>query len=270
MKNKNMIIAAAVVVVVVGWLVFSKARSGGESSNKSGNLSAQKLYSEASSLRQSGDLVKAKDLYQKVMTDYPDYEQMETVQNELGDLNMQILLSNVQTPKTIMHEVAPGDTLGKIASKYHTTIDFIKKSNSISTNVIRAGQKLRIYNASFNIFVDKSQNILILKDGDEVVKVYHVSTGKNNSTPVGKYKIVSKLVDPVWFNKGAVVPPESPANVLGSRWMGFDLPGYGIHGTVEPNMIGQQVTAGCVRMRNPEVEELYTITPMGTEVTIQD
>ena len=58
--------------------------------------------------------------------------------------------------------------------------------------------------------------------------------------------------------------------VLGTRWMGFDITGYGIHGTTEPDKIGQQVTAGCVRMRNEEVEELYTLIPVGTEVTIQD
>ncbi len=118
--------------------------------------------------------------------------------------------------------------------------------------------------------MDKSQNILILKDNNEVVRVYSVSTGANNSTPVGKFKITSKLVDPVWFNRGAVVPPESPENVLGSRWLGFDLPGYGIHGTVEPETIGKQVTAGCVRMRNEDVEELYSLVTIGSEVEIVD
>lgn len=136
--------------------------------------------------------------------------------------------------------------------------------------MIRLGQKLRIWTAPFNIYIDKSQNILILKKGDEAVKVYSVSTGENNSTPIGTFKITDKLPDPVWFNRGVVVPPESPNNVLGSRWLGFDIPGYGIHGTTEPDAIGQQVTAGCVRMRNPEVEELYDMIISGTEVVIVD
>jgi len=113
-----------------------------------------------------------------------------------------------------------------------------------------------------------TENILMLKTGEKVVKVYNVSTGANNSTPVGEFTITTKLTDPVWFNRGVVVPPESPENVLGSRWLGFDLPGYGIHGTVEPETIGKQVTAGCVRMRNEEVEELYSIIPFGTKVVI--
>jgi lipoprotein-anchoring transpeptidase ErfK/SrfK len=52
--------------------------------------------------------------------------------------------------------------------------------------------------------------------------------------------------------------------------MGIDVPSYGIHGTTEPQSLGKQVTQGCVRMANPEVEELYTIVPLGTEVTIVD
>ena len=87
---------------------------------------------------------------------------------------------------------------------------------------------------------------------------------------MGTFRIVNKIMDPVWYTEKAVVPAESPENVLGSRWMGFNLAGYGIHGTVSPEKIGQQATKGCVRMLNAEVEELYTIIPAGTEVTITD
>jgi lipoprotein-anchoring transpeptidase ErfK/SrfK len=118
--------------------------------------------------------------------------------------------------------------------------------------------------------VDKSQNLLFLKRNGEVVKTYVVSTGKDNSTPIGTFKIVNKLENPTWYKAGAVIPPDSPDNILGSRWLGFDLKGYGIHGTTEPNNLGEQVTLGCVRMKNQEVEELFDIVPLGTEVIIID
>jgi lipoprotein-anchoring transpeptidase ErfK/SrfK len=120
------------------------------------------------------------------------------------------------------------------------------------------------------MLVDKSQNILILKTDDEIVKTYIVSTGANNSTPVGTFRIVNKLVNPTWYKAGAVVPASSPENVLGTRWLGFNLPGYGIHGTTEPQNLGKQVTQGCVRLSNQDVEELYAIVPIGTEITIVD
>ncbi len=232
---------------------------------------AQALFAQAQKLKADRELIKAKEIFTKISEEYSNFEKIDEVQNELENTNMQLILSNLQVPnKTVMYTIESGDTLGKLAQKYGTTVELIKLNNNIKGDVIRLGQKLRVWTGHFNIFVDKSQNILILKDGEEVVKTYHVSTGENNSTPVGQFKVISRLVDPVWFNKGAVVPPQSPDNVLGTRWMGFDIPGYGIHGTVEPDKIGQQVTAGCVRMRNQEVEELFNLVPTGTLVSITD
>lgn len=269
--NQRWIIIAALILVVLMIVVFAVRPKGQPSVQlPSSSATAKKLYEEALKMEANGQKLEAKAVYQKILNEHADFDQMETVQRNLGDINLGIILSNAETPDTVIHEVQSGDSLGKLSKQYGTTIDLIKASNGLASDVIRVGQRLRIWKGRFSIFVDKSQNILILKSGDEVMKVYSVSTGANNSTPVGKFKIVSKLTDPVWFKSGAIVPPESPDNVLGTRWLGFDLAGYGIHGTTEPDKIGQQVTAGCVRMRNEEVEELYTFIPLSTEVMVQD
>ncbi|MCK5012702.1 MAG: L,D-transpeptidase family protein [Candidatus Omnitrophica bacterium] len=273
MDKRILIGGAAVLAVIVILVILPKGKGKPVSveTTSARDMTGTQLYTEASSLKQKGEAVQAKETYQKILTEYPDYGDVERVQKELEDLNMELIFSDTDIPnKTIIHEIQSGDTLGGLAKKYGTTIDLIKASNGLSSNVIRIGQKLRVWTDAFNIFVDKSQNILILKNKNDVLKVYTVSTGKGNSTPVGEFKIISRLVDPVWFNKGIVVPPESPQNVLGSRWLGFDLSGYGIHGTVDPESIGQQVTAGCVRMLNKEVEELYSIIPRGTKVVVVD
>lgn len=273
MNRRTLIIGVVVVAaLIVLFSVLKSKPSGVEEVSAAAKVDtdAQKLYEQAQSLKDERNLVEAKQTYQKLLSEHPDFEQIETIENDLANTNMEIIFSNVATDKTVIHEVQSGDTLGEIAKKYGTTVDLVKKSNHIESDVIRVGQKLRIWIGKFNVFVDKSQNILILKSENEVVKVYEVSTGENNSTPVGTFKVTTKLIDPVWFNKGIVVPPESPQNELGSRWLGFDIPGYGIHGTIRPESIGKQVTAGCVRMRNSDVEELYSIVPTGTEVTIVD
>jgi lipoprotein-anchoring transpeptidase ErfK/SrfK len=114
---------------------------------------------------------------------------------------------------------------------------------------------------------------MILKTKDEeIVKTYTVATGANNLTPVGTFKIVEKIPNPPWFKSGAAkpIPPQDPENILGTRWLGLSVPSYGIHGTTDPKSLGKQVTQGCVRMANSDVEELYIIVPKGTEVTIVD
>lgn len=280
-NRRNIIIIAVAVVAVIGLTLLLRGGGGkttvqtaeaeqkaNKESTSANNSAPHELFEQALAYKNNGDLLKARELYRLVYNEYSDYQNIELVQSDLEQINMQIIFSNTLTPNAVMHEVVKGDTLGELAKKYGTTIQLIKKNNNLTNDVIRIGQKIRIWTGRFNIFVDKSQNILILKERDNVVKVYNVSTGKNSSTPEGNFKVTSKLIDPVWFHKGVVVPPESPENVLGTRWLGFDIPGYGIHGTVDPDKIGQQVTAGCVRMRNEDVEELYSIIPMGTEIVV--
>jgi len=267
-RNKILLLAA-VVVIALALVILLFHKKGNPVSLKSLNAATQ-IYNEANALESQGELLAAKSSLQKLIEDFPNFKHIAEAQRKLEDLNLRIIFSSLQTPQTKVYEVKPGDSLEKISKAFNTTVELIKKSNNLSSNSIRPGQKLRIWTEKFSIFVDKSQNILISRSGDEIIKTYRVSTGKNNCTPVGNFKITSKLPNPVWFKAGAVVPPESPDNVLGSRWLGLDVPGYGIHGTIEPNTLGQQITEGCVRMSNQDVEELYSLVPMGTEVTIVD
>ena len=224
----------------------------------------------AGAYENKNDKVKARDMYQLILKKYQNIENVPEVQDRLGKLNIAILFSKTITDKDALYEIQPGDTLINIAKKFGTTVDLIKSANSLKSDNIRARAKLKISKAKYKILIDKSQNVLTLLGDNDIVKVYRISTGENNCTPAGTFKIMNKIMDPVWYTEKAIVPAESPENVHGSRWMGFNLPGYGIHGTVSPEKIGQQATKGCVRMVNSEVEELCTIVPIGTEVTIVD
>jgi len=216
------------------------------------------------------DFLKAKKVYEKIIQEFPNSETARIAQEKLGSVNMAILFSPIMTPQYKKIEVQSGDTLGKLAKAHGTTVDLLMKTNGLDSSLIRPGMKLKAPTTRFSIVVDKSLNHLTLKSGEEIFKVYSIATGKNNSTPVGTFKIINKLVNPVWYTLGAVVPAESPENVLGTRWLGINEPGYGIHGNKDPSSIGQQLTQGCVRMYNHDVEELYTVVPIGTEVTIID
>ncbi|HRY04722.1 MAG TPA: L,D-transpeptidase, partial [Beijerinckiaceae bacterium] len=59
-----------------------------------------------------------------------------------------------------------------------------------------------------------------------------------------------------------------PENPLGARalYLGSSL--YRIHGTNEPYTIGQNVSSGCIRMMNQDVEDLYDRVRVGTKVIV--
>lgn len=231
---------------------------------------AQSYILLASLYERQGKLVEAREAYKKAIQEYPNLDIAKTSKAKIEDLSIRILFSPAIDSMSKIYEVQQGDTLGKIAKVFGETVELLKVSNDLDGDLIRQGMRLKVVTAKFSVVVDKSQNVLFLKQDEEILKTYRVSTGENNSTPAGTFKIVNKLVDPVWYSAGAVVPPGSPENILGSRWLGISKPGYGIHGTTDPTSIGKQVTAGCVRMLNLDAEELYTILPEGTEVTIVD
>jgi len=273
--NKRILSISIVAVILITGITLAvflgSGKSRGHKSPQAGVTASLSQYlAKAKELEAKNNLLEAKAVYQKLVTEFANSGEVMAWQKKIEDINIKLLFSPLLTPKSILYEIKPGDSLYKIAKEYRTTAELIKRSNNLVNDKIVPGRKVKIYTAPFSILVDKSQNTLILKTDEEIIKTYIVSTGKNNSTPVGTFKITNKLINPTWFKAGAVVPADSPENILGTRWLGFDLAGYGIHGTTEPQSLGKQATQGCVRMANPEVEELYAIVPVGTEVTIVD
>lgn len=228
-------------------------------------------YLKLASLYEKTDrLLEAKNLLEKVILEANTNEIIQEAQKNLGNLNIKIIFSPIITEDDFVYEVKEGDTLFKIAQQFNTTPELIKKANRLKKDSLNTGMKLKINKAKFSVLVDKSQNILILKANDKVVKVYTVSTGLNNVTPVGTFKIVNRIPNPPWYKDGKVIPSGNPENILGDYWLGISKSGYGIHGTTQPETIGKHITQGCIRMYNEDVEELYIILPIGTEVTIME
>lgn len=187
----------------------------------------------------------------------------------LGRVNIALVFSPRAMPEKEEYVVRPGDSLGKLAGRFGTTIDLLRKGNGISGTVIRIGDRLRILQGVFRVDVDVTRNELVLTLNDRFFKRYPVGTGKYQKTPVGTSVITDRIAQPTWWRPdGRAVPYGDPDNVLGTHWLSLDIRGYGIHGTWEPQTIGQHESAGCVRLLNTDIEELYTLLPVGTEVVL--
>ena len=62
--------------------------------------------------------------------------------------------------------------------------------------------------------------------------------------------------------------PGGVANPLGARAMYLSSSLYRIHGSNEPQTIGQAVSSGCIRMTNEDVVDLYERARVGTRVVV--
>jgi hypothetical protein len=113
-----------------------------------------------------------------------------------------------------------------------------------------------------------------LYEGDRPVRSYPVAIGRAGwETPTGQFQVIQKMANPIWqhpFN-GTIVPAGKD-NPLGVRWIGFWTDGdnsIGFHGTPNPELIGQAVSHGCVRMRNEDIVELFDRVTEGTPVRVE-
>ena len=106
------------------------------------------------------------------------------------------------------------------------------------------------------ILIEISEKRLYLLNDNQLIKSYAIASGKADTpSPLGSWKIVNKAK---W------------GGGFGTRWMGLNVPWgrYGIHGTNKPNSIGYNASAGCIRMKNKDVEDLYQYVKHNTPVAI--
>lgn len=137
---------------------------------------------------------------------------------------------------------------------------------------LQPGDVLRIPTERANVIVDLDARIVMYRHGDEVVQAWECGIGKpGHETPIGVYTIGVKQKKPAHTTRG--LPYGHPENPLGSRWLALEKDGrntsYGIHGTSDPDGVGGEVSLGCIRMRNADVDELFEILPVGATVILQ-
>jgi len=113
----------------------------------------------------------------------------------------------------------------------------------------------------------EDRKLALIQDG-QVKKVYTVAVGKPSSpSPEGTFLIERRVANPVYRHGGKTVQP-GPGNPVGTRWMGLNKHGYGIHGTNEPNSIGKAASHGCIRMAEADLEEFYALVDVGDTVEL--
>jgi len=180
------------------------------------------------------------------------------------------------------YTIQSGDALARIPKSQKLAVDwrFLQRINKISApERIQVGQRIKTVKGPFHAVVSKRdyRMDIYLGNGPEKVYVrsYAVGLGEYDSTPEGVFivKPNSKLVNPQWTNPrtGERFPADDPKNPIGERWIGLegvteslrDVMGIGIHGTIDPDSIGQQRSMGCIRMKGEDVAVAYELLMEG-------
>ena len=131
------------------------------------------------------------------------------------------------------------------------------------------------------ITIDTKDRYLYLSQGGGQAVRYSVGVGREGFAWSGNAHVERKAEWPTWTPPAEMIKrrPDIPhfmkgglGNPLGARAMylynGKGDTGFRIHGTNEPDTIGQAVSSGCIRMMNADVEDLYGRVKVGTKVVV--
>ena len=167
------------------------------------------------------------------------------------------------------HFVDYGETLGSIAKKYDVPWQYLARLNRVDPDDLQAGQQLKVVRGPFGAVVDLNDFCLTVHAHGWYVHSYPIGTGADNGTPTGKLKVTEKLENPTWYNPdGGVVDADDPENPLGEFWLGLG-DHIGIHGTIDPDSIGKAVSRGCIHLDDQNIEEVFALLSVGSDVLIR-
>lgn len=195
------------------------------------------------------------------------------------------LASQVVGGETV-YTIQPGDMLSGIGARFGVDYRLLARENAIANpDRIYAGRSLRIRNthivpAGFDvdILINIPQRMLFNFGQGRLLAAYPVGLGKPDwPTPTGRFRVVARETNKTWVVPKSIqeemrrerqvvrteVPP-GPDNPLGAHWLGLDLWGYGIHGTIAPMSVYDFKSHGCIRLHPDDIAALYERVRIGS------
>ena len=136
----------------------------------------------------------------------------------------------------------------------------------------------RTTEAPGTIIVHTSERFLFVVQGNNRALRYGIGVGRDGFQWSGLLKITRKAEWPDWTPPPEMIARQpylprfmagGPGNPLGARALYLGTTVYRIHGTNQPQTIGQSVSSGCFRLVNPDVVDLYDRIPVGTKVIVR-
>jgi lipoprotein-anchoring transpeptidase ErfK/SrfK len=173
-----------------------------------------------------------------------------------------------------------------LAEKFHVSQQLLALLNP-AASFSDAGERIIVPNVSTErqpesaarVVVDKDQRtVRVYSAKNELIAFFPASVGSEDKpSPSGTLKVKLIERDPSYhynpkyqFKEVETQKPfdlrPGPNNPLGTTWIALSKPGYGIHGTPKPSLVGKAPSHGCVRLTNWDARRLAAMLTKGTPV----
>lgn len=185
-----------------------------------------------------------------------------------------------------------------LAERYHAKESFIRALNPqiADRNVVAVGQIVMIPNLgdvpatkpvkTQRLRINLTAKTIRAYDGDDkLIALFPCSIAAHKEKrPVGALAVQTVVLNPNYTfdpgnfpevdakqkSYGKLIIPPGPNNPVGTAWIGLSLPGYGIHGTPNPEQVSRTESHGCFRLANWNATRLAQMLTIGTPVEVSE
>jgi lipoprotein-anchoring transpeptidase ErfK/SrfK len=212
-------------------------------------------------------------------------------EEEISTLNP---LPKTWLEKSQQTSLAFASVLELIAERYRASPRLVRRLNpQIDWEAVAANAVVNVPAVERVVFSGRAAELRIRLEAREleafdaegrVLAHFPVSIArKAEKRPVGELRITVVIREPNYtfdpevypeseeakqLDRKLIIPP-GPNNPVGRAWIGLNLPGYGIHGTPDPEKVGRTESHGCFRLANWDAIALAGIVSVGLRVMVE-
>lgn len=172
----------------------------------------------------------------------------------------------------------------KLLRRLNPAMDWEQPLPGMTIEVPAIG-RVQLTGSAAQLHVKLADRVLQVNDAEgRIIGHFPVSIARAvDKRPLGELHVTVVIPDPNYTFDPAVFPesaegqtlgrrlilPPGPNNPVGVAWLGLDVPGYGIHGTPEPEKVGRTESHGCFRLANWDARTLLAVAWVGLPVFVE-
>ncbi|NJD56599.1 MAG: LysM peptidoglycan-binding domain-containing protein [Nitrospirae bacterium] len=201
-------------------------------------------------------------------------------------------LAGMIVGEELVYVVRKGDTLELVGARTGGNWWKIAKDNNIdASRRLQLGQQLKVNTRRIipatienGIIINVPDRTLYYFRGGQLTRSFPIGlgmlsskTGKDWKTPLGKFKVIAKEKNPIWYvppsiqeememdgKEVKITVPPGPDNPLGRYALKTTMPGIMIHETIRPSSVYQFRSHGCMRVQAENMVKFFEEVELNT------
>ena len=222
--------------------------------------------------KRKGDSAATRDALIAFVEHFPRSSKADEARNLLGEINADLFFSQAPAPEKEIYIVAKGDVLNRVAMRTHSTPELIFRSNNLTRDILRVGQKLVIAPADFSAVVSLGEKKLSLYNAKRFFKQYRIlALPARDSTHTGPLpkrvgKVISKLASD---NAGNRVTFLGKGYAGALHQVSLSVPGHSLYAVPPAEGSSKPASRTGIGLSPEDMEEIAVLLKKNDPVTIE-